>query len=59
LGRGFEVGDIGRSVDVEEVVGAIVVVEEELVSMWLRSGVSGGRAEEKMPLKRCELGSTD
>lgn len=43
--------DVGRSAD-----GVIV---EELL-MRVRSGVSlGGMAEEKMPLKRCELGSPE
>lgn len=52
-------GDSGCAIDVEEVAGAIVVVAELLVSIWLRSCVSGGRADEKMPLNRCEFGSTD
>ena len=43
--------DVGRFVD------GVIVVDE---LMRVRSGDSlGGMAEEKMPLKRCELGSAE
>ena len=49
------VGDVGRAVPDEEIVGAMVFEDDVLVLIWLRSGVSGGKAEEKIPLKRWEL----